>query len=268
MIEASLVELLTIYRELGIEKTLDFGKYNLIAISHHSTAIEGATLTENEARLLLDEGLTPASKPLLHSLMVKDHFEALKFVLEQAHVNMPPSVGFICEIAGRVLKSTGSVYETLEGKIDSTRGEFRKGSVRVGNHYFPAHSKVPSLVDRLIGDIHAAMRRELSLLEQAYLSFDAHFHLVSIHPFYDGNGRTSRLLMNAIQHYYGLPLVIVPIESRSGYFQALDATREKEDVGIFREFMLGLYCQQLSKEITRFQTMQKGEDGYSEVFQN
>ena len=53
------------------------------------------------------------------------------------------------------------------------------------------------------------MEQELTVEEKLQLSFSTHFDLVSIHPFYDGNGRTSRLLMNFIQQYFHLPLAIV-----------------------------------------------------------
>lgn len=75
--------LLKNYRSLNLESIIDFSKFNEYAITYHSTAIEGSTLTENETRLLLEEGLTPKGKPLLHSLMVTDHYKALLFVLEE-----------------------------------------------------------------------------------------------------------------------------------------------------------------------------------------
>ena len=61
------------------------------------------------------------------------------------------------------------------------------------------------------------MSKPLSLAEQLNLAFDAHFNLVGIHPYYDGNGRTSRLLMNYIQAYYGQPLAIVRSENKALY---------------------------------------------------
>ena len=67
-------KILTEYRSLNLENIIDFTKFNEYAVTHHSTVIEGSTLTENETRLLLDEGITPKGKPLEHSLMVKNHF--------------------------------------------------------------------------------------------------------------------------------------------------------------------------------------------------
>ena len=99
------------------------------------------------------------------------------------------------------------------------------------------------------------MTGEKTKMEAMELSFAAHFDLASIHPFYDGNGRTSRLLMNYIQAYYGLPLATVYKEDRAEYFQALTLTREKEDTKIFQEFMKSQYQKLLSTETKAFQKM-------------
>jgi Fic family protein len=72
------------YISLKLDEVIDHQKFSEYALTHHSTSIEGSTLTEADTRLLLDEGVTPKGKPLEHSLMVKDHNEALQFVLSKA----------------------------------------------------------------------------------------------------------------------------------------------------------------------------------------
>ncbi len=73
--------LLEKFKSLNLSANIDFDKFNQYGITHHSTKIEGSTLTEIETLLLLNEGITPAGKHLLHSLMVQDHFKALLFVI-------------------------------------------------------------------------------------------------------------------------------------------------------------------------------------------
>ena len=105
--------------------------------------------------------------------------------------------------------------------------------------------------------------------EQLKLSFAAHFDLVSIHPFYDGNGRTSRLLMNYLQLYFNLPLSIVFKEDKAAYFEALQQTRKAEDISIFRKFMFAQYAKYLQLEIEKFEQVNKEGTkgkGYSFVF--
>ena len=69
------------------------------------------------------------------------------------------------------------------------------------------------------------------------LAADVHYNFVNIHPFGDGNGRTSRLLMNYIQLYHNEPLIKIFTEDRTEYIDALNETEEKENLEIFREFI-------------------------------
>ncbi len=115
---------------------MDFDKFNRYAITHHSTTIEGSTLTENETRLLLDEGVTPAGKPLLHSLMVQDHYNALLFVIQKADQKITISSTFIQAINAAVMKQTGSIYQIVFGELNAATGVFRKGNVSAGSSYF------------------------------------------------------------------------------------------------------------------------------------
>jgi len=256
------------YKDLGIDEIIDHDKFNFIAIVHHSTVLEGSTLTEIETAVLINDGLTPKGKPLVHSLMVSDHFNALTFVIDHANRKVPITINLIQQIGGLVLKSTGSVYETVFGKIDASRGEFRKGNVVAGETYFPNYDKVDKLMNELVATLDQKMKQNLSLEEQINLSFDAHFNLVSIHPFYDGNGRSSRLLMNYIQQYYGLPLAIVNSESKVDYIKALIDTREKSDINIFRAFMKNEYAEHLKSEIKKIEKViqPKKGSGYTFLF--
>jgi Fic family protein len=265
-----LQHLITEYQNLNLSKVIDFDKFNQYAIVHHSATIEGSTLTEIETQLLLDEDLTPKGKPLDHSLMVRDHYQALKFVLDTADKKHPATAEFIQQINTVVMKNTGITYETVFGQIDSSTGAFRKGSVRAGNSYFPSYDKVPAMVNKLVAAISAGLGDpSISITDKLNLSLDAHFDLVSIHPFYDGNGRTSRLLMNYIQQFFNLPLAVVFKEDKQDYFEALVKTRETEDLNIFRSFMYDQYEKHLMEEISRYKNSlnppKKGK-GYSFVF--
>lgn len=254
-----LEKIISEYQSLRLDDVLDHKKFSEYALTHHSTTIEGSTLTEAETSLLLDEGITPKGKPLEHSLMVKDHDEALKFVLFSAGTKQPVTVPFIQSINAKVLKSTGKTYNTPIGTVDASKGEFRKGNVTAGGHYFPGYDKVENLTKKLVQHLHSEMAKELSIAEKIELSHGAHFDLVSIHPFYDGNGRTSRLLMNYIQAFYQLPLGIVHKEDRADYFESLTEARRKEDLNIFQEFMKSQYKKLLQKEIDEFLKMKNGQ---------
>jgi len=249
------------YKSLGIDDIIDHEKFNLISIVHHSTKIEGSTLTEVEARVLINEGLTPKGKPLHDSLMVTDHYAALLFTLNAARANREISTKIIREINALVVKNTGNVYNTVFGTVDSTTGAFRKGNVSAGTTYFPNYDKVESLTNELVDTIAKKIGTTNAVSDQLNLSFDAHFNLVSIHPFYDGNGRTSRLLMNYIQAHYNLPLAIVHSDAKAEYIQALIDSREKDDINIFRDFMSAEYAKLLESEIKEFKKIDKPKKG-------
>lgn len=248
----SIEEILEKWHALEMQHILDFEKFNHYAIVHHSTTIEGSTLNETEVQVLLEEGITPKGKPLQHSLMNIDHFNALKYVIESANSKRPITSELIRKINALVLKQTGSVYNTPLGTIDASKGEYRKGNVRAGSTYFVNFDKVPALVEALCKQLMEKLNSGLTHSEALALSFDAHFDLVSIHAFYDGNGRTSRLLMNFIQQYWGLPLGIVFKEDKVAYFESLVQTRENKDLTIFRNFMFTQYQQFLESEMDAY----------------
>ncbi len=256
-----------LYRRLNLNSVVDYDKFNEYAITAHSTQVEGSTLTQEEAALLLDEGITPKGRPLEHSLMVKDHHQALKLAIELGKNKVPFSVEGICKMNALVMKNTGQVYNTPLGTVDSSKGELRKGSVFVQKRYFPSHDKVPTLLDRLCSELNDKMSAKLSLREQIDLSYSAHFNLVSIHPHYDGNGRTSRLIMNQIQARYNLPYSVVYKEDKQEYFQALEQSREKESLVSFRSFMDGQYMKYLKEQIDLYKRQTGKKDrGMSLIF--
>jgi Fic family protein len=257
-----IIKLLADYEQLGIAGVQDHAKFNLISIDHHSTRIEGSTLTAIETQVLINEGLTPKGKPLTDSLMVTDHHKALLYALEQAETAKGITTPFIKAINGLVMANTGKVYSTVFGEIDSSTGAFRKGNVVAGQSYFPNFDKVERLTNELSKALSDAMNRPLTREQQLNLSFDAHFNLVSIHPFYDGNGRTSRLLMNFIQAAYNIPLAIVHSDTKTDYYEALIRTREENNIDIFREFMYVQYERQLSEEISKFREITDPKKGF------
>ncbi|MFN2396133.1 MAG: Fic family protein [Bacteroidales bacterium] len=253
----NIMQLLRRYDELEIQQAIDWEKYNLYSIVHHSTSIEGASLTEIETQLLLDEGITAKGKSLLHHQMQTDHYNALLFVKNAAKEKVPFTTDFLRQIASRVMKSTGNVTNTIKGTFDTSKGDFRLLNVYAGETRFVDFSKVPKLVQQFCSELNTAISQEIKKEEALILSFDAHFNLISIHPFEDGNGRVSRLVMNYIQHYYYLPLCNVFKEDKTEYIKALVDTRKSNDIEIFRSFMLSQYRKMLEGEISKVMNSEK-----------
>lgn len=91
-------------------------------------------------------------------------------------------------------------------------------------------------------------------METCYrLSFEAHFRLVTIHPWVDGNGRTTRLLMNIIQRQLGLIPSIVTKDAKGEYIQALINSREQENNTIIQDIMLAQHITNLESRILQYQ---------------
>lgn len=224
-----------------------------VMVSAHSTMIEGSRVTVLEAFDFL-LGAAPTlgpGKPLAGYDMLGDHARALDLALQRADARQLPGPALLRELAAAVMQSTGRPTNTALGTVDPTQGDLRRGNVFiVGASSFPNAQKVPTLVAALTGELRERMLMAGTLREQLELAFEAHQRLVSIHPFNDGNGRTSRLLMNYVQRYYGQPLTIVFREDRREYFAALEQSRVADDRTVFFDFMRGQHGKSLTYQLT------------------
>jgi len=247
----NLVELETLCKEYNkiTKGIVDFDKYTCYAITHHSTVIEGSTLTESEVINLLEYGKTATNKPFEHHQMVFDHYKALLFIINHAKKKNKIDLDFIKKTASILMKNTGSIVNTVLGTYDISTGDLRLSSVRAGSRSFPEYKKVPTLLNNLIKEVNIGLENSKTFKEKLELAFKFHFDFVSIHPFGDGNGRTSRLMMNFVQAYFKLPLSPVFKENRLKYINTLERTREKNDITEFYKFMFYQYEKFLKNEL-------------------
>jgi len=228
---------------------VDMKKFTYYAITHHSTAIEGSTLTEGQVYDLLDQDMPAKNKPFTEQQMVIDHQKALVYTLNNANMKKSLTEQFIQEIGGMVVKNTGSIYNTALGTFDSTRGEYRLVNVHAGSRTFPNYSKIPALMKSFVGEANKQIAEAKTFQQKCEAAFYAHFQFVSIHPFSDGNGRTSRLIMNYILAVFDLPVFYVYKSNRISYIQSLEKSRETDNIKHFYSFMFGQYKKFLEKEI-------------------
>jgi Fic family protein len=228
---------------------VDMKKFTYYAITHHSTAIEGSTLTEGQVYNLLDHDMPAKNKPFSEQQMVIDHQKALLYTINRASEKKPLTEHFIKEIGGMTVKNTGSIYSTALGTFDSTRGDYRLVNVHAGARTFPNYSKVPDLMKSFVETANRQITEANTFQQKCEAAFHAHFRFVSIHPFADGNGRTSRLIMNYILAIFDLPVFYVYKSSRISYIQALEKARETDNLQPFYSFMFGQYKKFLEKEI-------------------
>ena len=220
-----LLDLLKRHKELGISEQIDYNKFYLYSLITHSTAIEGSTVTEVEAQLLFDEGITSSKRTMVEQMMNLDLKVAYDYGMQWILRHQAITVDWLILLASKVMARTGSEYHTISGDFSAAKGELRKLKKRLD-----------------ITDVAAIYE----------LSFWAHYELVTIHPWADGNGRTSRLLMNLLQIENNVLPTKVLKEDKAEYIQSLIDTRENDDIEIFLNSMAHLHCQHLKTDIDQF----------------
>ena len=251
-----LLQLLRQHKELGISYQIDYDKFYLYSIITHSTAIEGSTVSEVEAQLLFDEGITAKGKPMMEQLMNLDLKDAYEYGRAWIKRHEAITVDTLVTLASKVMARTGTEYNALGGSFDASKGELRRLNVTagVGGRSYMNWIKVPQKLEAFCQELNAR-RSALDPTDAAAvyeLSFWAHYELVTIHPWADGNGRTCRLLMNLLQMEYDVLPTKVLKEDKGEYIQALIDTRENEDIEIFLNCMTELHCAHLKHDIDRY----------------
>ena len=243
------------FNRLGIGEQIDYAKYYLYSIITHSTAIEGSTVTEIENRLLFDEGIG-AQKPLIEQMMNLDLKAAYEQSIVYAREHTDYTVELLCGLSALVMKNTGAEYSTMLGRFSAAKGELRllNVSAGIGGRSYLSYQKVPSKLQEFCQWLNKERKSlNISDIEAIYdLSFEAHYRLVNIHPWADGNGRMSRLVMNMIQYEFGVVPSIVKKEKRKQYISSLEQSEEAEDSKKFKTFMLEHHCDNLLKQIEEY----------------
>ena len=260
-------QLLTVldeYKQLGIAEQIDYDKFYLYSLITHSTAIEGSTVTEIENQLLFDEGISAKGRTMQEQLMNLDLKKAYEQAIRLAKLHTDFSVEMLKELSSIVMKNTGSQYNTVQGSFDASKGDLRLVNVTAGagGKSYLNYAKVPSKLTTFCQEMNKrrlVLADSKDILEHYLLSFDAHFQLVTIHPWADGNGRMSRLIMNYIQFEFGLVPTKVKKEDKAEYIQALVESREQDNSLPFREFMLWEHLTNLRKEIENFKQSEGGQ---------
>ncbi|MDO5443274.1 MAG: Fic family protein [Bacteroidia bacterium] len=252
-LEALFVE----YKRLGIDQQIDYDKFYLYSIITHSTAIEGSTVTEIENQLLLDQGITSSGRTIVEQMMNLDLKAAYERCLIYASEHTQITVDILKELSSLVMKNTGSTYSTALGEFSSAKGDLRLLNVTagIGGNSYLSYAKVPSKLKEFCEELNI-QRIEVGrkgIIEKYLMSFDAHYNLVTIHPWADGNGRMSRLLMNMLQFENGLIPTKIRKEDKAEYIKALVETREKDDINIFRDFMMDVMIGNLKQDILAFE---------------
>jgi len=190
-----------------------------VEMTYNSNAIEGNSLTLKETYLVINEGITIKGKPFKDHLEAKSHKEALEYLYDLVERGKRRT------ISEHLVRS---IHQLVMQDIDlEWAGRYRNSLVIIGgaDHRPPEAFEVPKLMHELITRVRKN-EKKLHPVESAAL---IHHRLAAIHPFFDGNGRTARLIMNIVLLRAGFPLSIILKNDRKKYYRVL----AKADKGEF-----------------------------------
>lgn len=249
-----LLKVLSEYNRLGIRDQIDYEKFYLYSLITHSTAIEGSTVTEVENRLLFDEGIVVKGRSMQEQLMNLDLKKAYEASVCMAREHVPFSVEYLKGLSAIVMKNTGIAYNTILGSFDASKGDLRLVNVSagIGGSSYIDFRKVPARLEYFCAWLNEQRVKCNSVIDQYALSFEAHLRLVTIHPWVDGNGRMSRLVMNQLQFEFGLVPSKIVKDDKAEYIQALNAPRETESPEPFNDFMFTEHVKNLTGDIEQY----------------
>lgn len=230
-----------------------------VEMTYNSNAIEGNSLTLRETYLVLQEGMTIKGKPLKDHLEAKDHKEALDFLYELvSQGSYTISEHLIRQLHQLVVRETDTEFA----------GRYRTGSVIIGgaDHTPPDAVDVPRQMEELI----RWLKKNEKSLHPVELAAFLHHKVVFVHPFFDGNGRTARLVMNVFLMRKGFPLAIILRTDRKKYYRVLEKADKGNDaphvlfIAQAVERSLDLYLRTFSKiEKGKLLTLAEASSGTS-----
>ena len=211
--------------------------------TYNSNSIEGNTLSLRETQMVLQEGITIKGKSLREHFEAKNHEKAIDHLYDLVNED------YILRSID-VLTLHGFVLRSIE---DEFAGRLRNGGVRIsGANFIPPNAhKVPDLVDELVQFVNENPL-ELNDIELATVF---HHKFVWIHPFFDGNGRTVRLVMNLLLMRRGFPPAIILKNDRKKYYEALNQANN----GNYQKLIL-LMCQAVERTLNIYLSLLPDND--------
>lgn len=217
--------LLDSYEPLSKSVLANLEEWYRVELTYTSNAIEGNTLTRQETALIVEKGITVEGKSLVEHQEAINHAEAFTFVQTLAEQKKRHEI---------TLQDILEIHKMILNKIiDADAGKIRSTPVRISGSttVLPNPLKVPELMEEFIQWLQTTTDNPVQI------AADAHFKLVTIHPFVDGNGRTARLLMNFILMQADFPPAIIKKEERNRYLTALETGQTKNNLNAYYELI-------------------------------
>lgn len=213
-------------RPLNRGELNELKKWYNVTYTYHSNAIEGNSLTLEETKMVLEEGITIGGKPLREIFEAINHGKAIEKLYE-----------FLKNDKDVTENTIKDMHKIILNKIDDENaGVYRKIQVYVSGDpkALPKASDVPKLMKALSIWLKKELTDKMDILKTIA---EWHCRFVKIHPFMDGNGRVARLIVNLMLLKEGYPIQIIPVIRRREYIQSLHSSKTLHD---FYEFFLSV----------------------------
>jgi Fic family protein len=215
--------------------------------NYYSNSMEGNTLTIQETRSIMVGNITVHGKPIKDVLEMRGHDHAIQDIMKIGKGDLNISESRIKAMHRAIMheenqekaKDTG-VWKKENNYILNTRGE---------RYDFTPHDQVPEAMHELINWYSAEKEKmgKKDALHPALHAIEFHLRYLTIHPFYDGNGRTARMLLNLILIANGYPPIVIRTEDKEKYYQYLtDIQGYGGDKDLYYELMLDLLLKSLN----------------------
>lgn len=215
-----------------------------IEFAHNSTAIEGNTLSLIETKVLLEDKISIGGKKLREIYEIINHNKSYQYLKECIKEGKPLDENRIKDIHAILTENilVGGVYRNIDLYISGAR------------HTPPSPNEAYKQVKKFYIDLpYKTYKTEVNCIE---LAAWIHAEFVKIHPFVDGNGRTSRLIMNYQLMVAGFLPISIAKESRLEYFDALESYAVDADLKPFADFIAALEEQKLDFYIKAMEQQQ------------
>ena len=209
-------------KKLEKEEFEEFEKSFFTELTYNSNAIEGSSLSLEETSLIINDNIVPEGKTIREIYEARNHIEALKFI---KNYKGDLTELFILKIHSIILKD---ISERFAGRYRQTRIRIHGSNVK-----FPTSEKVPQFIKNLIYWYKKNKKKHHQFELAAIISM----RLVSIHPFVDGNGRVSRLVMNFLLNKNQYPWINIYNKQRERYLKAVRKANE-EDYSLIFPFLI------------------------------
>ena len=210
--------------------------------NYHSNAMEGNSLTKEETRSVMVNNVTVEGKPLKDVLEIKGHDQVINDILKIGKGELNLSEKRIKDIHKAIIHEDSPAKQQKIGQWKTENNHLI--NYKDEKFDFLGFSEVPQAMHELMNWLNAQteqLKTGKGKLHPALIAFEFHLQYLTIHPFYDGNGRTARILTNLILISFGYPPVIIKTEEKQTYYRYLaDVQGYGGDPELYYEFMCKL----------------------------